>query len=142
MRPRFRKTTLAALAMLTAGGIAAGTLAIPASAQQAAPPAASADSAHPHPMHGRWMHDRWMKGHHPRPMMHMLRTWGLFYPAADKHLTRADATQIATGLLLWHGNHSWKVVDVAAAPHNRIGFAFATADGSVIARFTMDRRTG
>ena len=44
--------------------------------------------------------------------------------------------------LLWNGNRTWKVVEVAAGPDGRIGFAFGTADGSVIARFTMDSKTG
>jgi len=34
------------------------------------------------------------------------------------------------------------VTEVAAAPDGKVSFAFATADGSAIARFTMDSKTG
>ena len=43
---------------------------------------------------------------------------------------------------MWNGNRTWKVTDVADGPDNTVGFAFATQDGSVIARFSMDRKTG
>ncbi|HTW28178.1 MAG TPA: hypothetical protein VME92_13695 [Acetobacteraceae bacterium] len=73
---------------------------------------------------------------------HQARTWTLVYPAADRKLDPADVQKIAEAFLLWRGNHSWKVVDVAAQDADDVGFAVATPDGSVIARFTMNRHTG
>jgi hypothetical protein len=49
---------------------------------------------------------------------------------------------LAQAVLLIHGNHSWKVADVADAADGTVTFAYATADGSVIARFSVDRHTG
>jgi hypothetical protein len=43
---------------------------------------------------------------------------------------------------LIHGNHTWKVADVADAVDGSVTFAFVTADGSVVARFSMDRHSG
>lgn len=69
-------------------------------------------------------------------------TFGLFYPIIDKHLSPADVQQIAQALLLWQGNHSWKVADVQQAPGGEVSFAFATPEGSVIARFEVNQATG
>ncbi len=71
-----------------------------------------------------------------------MRTFALLYHPDDRHLTAPDVQKIAEAFLLWNGNHTWKVVDVAAGADNQIGFAMATPDGSVIARFTMDAKTG
>jgi hypothetical protein len=65
----------------------------------------------------------------------------LFRPD-DRQLTAPEVQKIAEAFLLWNGNRTWKVTEVAAGPDGRIGFAFATAEGSVIARFTMDSKTG
>ena len=70
--------------------------------------------------------------------MRRLRTFALIYPQEDRELTPPDVQKIAEAFLLWRGNHSWKVVDVAPAADGGIGFALATQEGSVIARFTMD----
>ena len=56
--------------------------------------------------------------------------------------TRLDVQKVVEGFLLWRGNHTWKVVDVAATSDGAIGFGLATQEGSVIARFTMDPHTG
>ncbi len=83
-----------------------------------------------------WMHHM-MAMRHGGPGL-----FGLFAPVEDRALTAADVQKIAEGLLLWHGNHSWKVVDVKDGADNTIDFAYATAEGSVIARFSVDRKTG
>lgn len=73
---------------------------------------------------------------------HMMRTFSLFAPVEDRALTTADVQKIAEALLLWHGNHTWKVADVKEESNHTISFAYTTADGSVIARFEVDRKTG
>ena len=83
----------------------------------------------------RWLHH----GHEGRS--EGPRQFGLFYRQADRQLTTADVQKIAEAFLLWRGNHSWKVVEVAPAADGGIGFALATQEGSVIARFTMDPHT-
>ena len=72
----------------------------------------------------------------------MMRNFALVYPQADRNLTAPDVQKIAEAFLLWHGNHVWKVVEVAPAADGTIGFALATQEGSVIARFAMDPHTG
>ena len=42
-------------------------------------------------------------------------TFALVYPQEDRKLTPPDVQKIAEAFLLWRGNHSWKVVDVAPA---------------------------
>ena len=76
-----------------------------------------------------------------RMMMHRMRQFALIYPAADRALSGADVQKIAEAFLLFNGNHTWKVTDVAEEP-NRVTFSFATPDGGVIAKFAMDRHTG
>ncbi len=71
-----------------------------------------------------------------------MRIVALVYPQADRNLSAADVQKIAEAFLLWHGNHTWKVVEVAPAADGTIGFALATQEGSVIARFAMDPHTG
>jgi hypothetical protein len=83
-----------------------------------------------------------MQGWQHRPMWHRANLFGLFFHPADKQLTPADVQKIAEAFLLWQGNRDWKVTQVAAGDDGKIGFAFATADGGVIARFTMDSKTG
>jgi hypothetical protein len=75
-------------------------------------------------------------------MHQMERTWGLFFNHRDKNLSNSDVQVLAEAILLVHGNHDWKVADVADAADGQATFAYATADGSVIARFSIDRHTG
>lgn len=75
-------------------------------------------------------------------MHRMAQTWGLFFNQRDKNLSDSDVQILAEAILLVHGNHSWKVIDVADAADGQATFAYATADGSVIARFSIDRQTG
>jgi len=128
-----RKTILTGLAVLTIGGAATGILIANA---QPAPPPAMADQ--PHRM--GWMHnDR--DGRHGEWMRRM-RTFALVYPQEDRKLTPPDVQKIAEAFLLWRGNHTWKVVDVAPTADGAIGFSLATQEGSVIARFAMDPHSG
>ena len=143
-----RKTTIAMLAATVLGVAAAGG--VTAFAQPAQPP--GAEQAEPGmrgpggpmgPGFGRPMHPGMMgMGRHMggEPGMGM-RPFGLIYPQADRKLSPADVQKIAEAFLLWNGNHTWKVTEVAPAG-DVIGFALSTPDGSVIARFTMDPRTG
>ena len=129
-----RRTMLAAAVAFVAGGAVCG--AVLANAQPAAaPPNMVVDNAPDG--HGP-MHRMWGAGRHgPGP-----RTFALVYRQPDRQLTPADVGKIAEAFLLWQGNHTWKVVDVAATAQGPIAFAVATAEGSVIARFTMDPHTG
>jgi hypothetical protein len=138
-----RNAILAAAAALTVAGIGA------ASAQPAPSPPGSREGGgpggmmhHPGPdsvpggMMGRMHH------HPPHARRSEPGTFALFWPQADRKLTPPDVQKIAEGFLLWNGNRSWKVVDVAPDSDQAIGFAFATQDGTVIARFKMDPHTG
>ena len=128
-----RKTVLTALAILVIGGGATGVLV--AQAQPASPPPGGDG-----PASSRWMdHDHGWQRH--GDMMRRLRTFALVYPQQDRKLTPPDVQKIAEAFLLWHGNHDWKVIDVAPTQDGPIGFALASQDGSVIARFTMDPHT-
>ncbi|HEY4172181.1 MAG TPA: hypothetical protein VGM42_04075 [Rhodopila sp.] len=136
-----RQTILAAATAFVIGGIATG--AVLSQAQPAPPPAQQADGAPPpnHGWMGGWRHhpgpegQAWMHHHHPRP-------FALIYRQQDRNLAPADVQKIAEGFLLWNGNHSWKVTNVAATADGPIGFDLATQEGSVIAKFTMDPHTG
>ncbi|MGC1409358.1 MAG: hypothetical protein WA864_10490 [Acetobacteraceae bacterium] len=132
-----RKTILTTLAVLTIGGAATGILI--ANAQPAPPPQAQdAPSGRPH-----WM--GWMRrGNEARrgEAMQRLRTFALVYRQEDRNLTPPDVQKIAEAFLLWNGNHTWKVVEVAPTSDGAIGFGLATQEGSVIARFTMDPHSG
>ena len=55
--------------------------------------------------------------------MRRLRNFALVYPQEDRKLTPPDVQKIAEAFLLWHGNHTWKVVEVAPA-----------ADGASVSR--------
>lgn len=146
-----RKTILALVAVLATGTGAAAVLhaqAQPDAAQaaddQAPPPppppggmGAGWEGMHPGPHHWMpWMHhgpDGWMH--------HAMRAFALVYPAPDRKLTPADVQKIAEAFLLFHGNHSWKVINVQPQG-NLISFAFATPGNDVIAQFTMDPHSG
>ena len=131
-----RKTVLAVLAMLMIGGATAGILIARA---QPAPPAMGLDGPENRP---HWM--GWMRPGARGPdgrMGDRRRTFALIYTQEDRKLTPPDVQKIAEAFLLWRGNHDWKVVEVAPAADGNIGFALATKEGSVIARFTMDPHT-
>ena len=127
-----RKTILTTLVVLAIGSTAAGV--VIANAQPAQPPGMDRPEGRP-----PWM--GWMRGGHDGPRgdrMQRFRTFALIYPQEDRKLTPPDVQKIAEAFLLWRGNHSWKVVEVAPTADGAIGFALATQEGSVIARFTMD----
>jgi hypothetical protein len=140
-----RQTVLAAAVAFVIGGIATG--AVLSQAQPAPPPAQQLDGAPPREGH------HWMGGwgqHHPGPeggeaiMQHHRRgrPFALIYRQPDRNLAPGDVQKIVEGFLLWNGNHTWKVTNVAAGADGAIGFDLATQEGSVIAKFTMDPHTG
>ena len=139
-----RKTILAAVAALAIGGIGAGTMIAyaqpapppPGPPGMGGPPGPGMGGPHPH-WGGWWHHMREARGRMVAP-----GTFALVYRHADRQLTPADVQTIAQAFLLWQGNHSWKVTDVAPTQDGAIGFAFATQQGGVIAHFTMDPHTG
>ncbi len=145
-----RKSVLAAVAAVAIASAAGGALiahaAPPGPPPPGGPPGGPAGAAPwgPHP--GPWMHHGpgpWHHGPggwHHRPIAP--GTFALFFRPADRALTPADVKEIASALLVWNGNHTWKVVDVTKQSGDLIGFAFAAPDNTVIARFTMDSHTG
>jgi hypothetical protein len=128
-----RTSILAVVTAFVIGGATTG--AVLTEAQPAPPPPGpAAEGPSPRP----WMHG--MPGMHgERPL---LRTFALVYRHEDRQLAPADVQKIAEAFLLWQGNHSWKVVDVATTADGPIAFALATPEGSVVARFTMDPHSG
>ncbi len=163
-----RRLLLAGAAAVVLGGIGADVALTRADAQQppavamlaqadAAPPPDAPHPPPPPPPPGRpgpmggpppWgppggpmggPHEGWMRH---GPMWRHAQLFGLFFHKDDKQLAPANVQKIAEAFLLWQGNRDWKVTQVAAGPDGKIGFAFATADGGVIARFTMDSKTG
>jgi hypothetical protein len=131
-----RQTLLAAAAAFVIGGIATG--AVLSQAQQTPPPAIQTDGA-PGPGRTGWAHRMMHQG-----MIHQRawRTFALIYPQKDRQLAPADVQKIAEAFLLWRGNHTWKVSDVAPTADGPIGFNLTTPEGSVVAKFTMDPHTG
>jgi hypothetical protein len=129
-----RKTILTVAAALAIGGAATGILIANA---QPAPLAPGAQGQLP----GMGWMNRGQDGRR-EGWMQRQRTFALVYSQEDRKLTAPDVQKIAEAFLLWHGNHTWKVVEVAPAADGTIGFALATQDGSVIARFTMDPHSG
>jgi hypothetical protein len=128
---------------------------------QPAPPPPMHDEAAP-PPHGPGPHGPGMEGmpggmmgmmmeHRPggpheqaemmHRMMHRMRTFSLLWTAPDRNLSAADVQKIVEGVLLWHGNHTWKVTNVQEQG-DRVAFSLATQEGGTIASFTMDRHTG
>ena len=142
-----RTKLLAAAAALAIVGGTAGALV----ARAAPPPPPPGDVGGPlaHGPHWReGMRDGpggWHKPGHWHKHGHRLiapGTFALLFHPANREITPADVQTIATGFLRWNGNHSWKVVDVQPLSGDRIGFAYAAADNTVVARFTLDSRTG
>ena len=143
-----RHTVLTAVAAFAIGGIATG--AVLSRAEPPPPPGPTADGPMAdtmtppgHHWFGGWGHghpgpdaEGW--NHHRETM----RTFALVYRQPDRALVPADVRKIAEGFLLWQGNHSWKVTNVAAGPDGAIGFDIATPDGSTIAKFAMDPHSG
>lgn len=118
----------------------------PALAQPAAPPAPPAAGA-PGPQGGPqggpgfgppggpgWHHH--MRGPGGDPF------GGPLLRREDKQLTAAEVQKIAEAFLLWHGERNWRITQVREAANNTVEFALTTAENSVIARFSMDRKTG
>ena len=135
---------LAAAAVLALAAGTSGAL-VARAAPPPPPPGAPGGGPvwHHGPHHGAWgPHGGpgWGMMHH-RPLI-TPGTFALLYHPKNRDITPADATAIATGFLRWNGNHSWKVTDVKAAGDGHIGFAYATPNGDVIARFTINTRTG
>jgi len=125
----------------------AATPVVPAGSPPIAPPSMPGPAAprgpmmmgsqpHPGPWAGPWMARR---GH---AAFAWHNTWGLFHRPADLGLSAADVQTIAEAILLRNGEHDWKVGDVTANADHTVSFAFLTAHGDVIARFTMDTETG
>ena len=135
-----RRLILGALAALTIGGAGAGALI--ANAQPAPPPVAvdGPPPGQPQRMGSMMRAHRWQEMRERGPVPP--GTFTLVYRQQDRQLSPADVQKIAEAFLLWRGNHSWKVVDVAPASDGSVGFAVATPEGSVIARFTMDPHSG
>ncbi|HBK08607.1 MAG TPA: hypothetical protein DDZ81_22600 [Acetobacteraceae bacterium] len=132
-----RQTLLAAAAAFVIGGIATG--AALSQAQPAPPPAQQMDEMPPHPGMMGWAHHRHDR---MRDRAFNPRDFALIYRQEDRNLAPDDVQKIAEAFLLWHGNHSWKVSNVAATAGGPIGFSMTTPEGSVVAKFTMDPHTG
>jgi hypothetical protein len=131
-----RKSIVGALAALAIAGAGSGVLI--ANAQPTTPSGDPPSHDGPPWMGGmhRGQHWREMHGHGPAG------TFALVYRQQDRQLSPSDVQKIAEGFLLWNGNHMWKVTEVASAPDGAIGFALATPEGSIVARFTMDPHNG
>jgi hypothetical protein len=141
-----RQTLLVAAAAFVVGGIATGAVlsqAQPPSQQQV--PSQQMDGASP-PAH-RWMggwghHHHGMQAHGGGMRWGGMRASALIYRQPDRNLAPADVQKIAEAFLLWNGNHTWKVTDVAPTADGPVGFSLTTPEGSVVAKFTMDPHTG
>ena len=137
-----RKYVIGAAAILAIGGVA-GSGALIAAAQPAPAPTSvdgSPPPDQPQRMRGMMWAHRWHQMRERGPVAP--GTFALIHPQQDRRLSPADVQKIAEAFLLWRGNHSWKVVDVAPASDGSVGFAIATPESSVIARFTMDPHSG
>ncbi len=129
-----RHTFLAAVTAFVIGGVATGAL---LSQAQPAPPPIGQQA----PDTAGQMQNRmgWLR--HLRPGQG-LRAFALIYRQPDRQLAPADVQKIAEAFLLWNGNHTWKVTDVAATADGPIAFSLTTPEGSVVAKFSMDPHTG
>jgi hypothetical protein len=134
-----RQTILAAAAFVI-GGIATGAVLSQAQPAPPGPPNSppmgmSMEGHGPHGMMGAMHRPDADRPFHPRD-------FALIYPKPDRQLSAADVQKIAEAFLLWHGNHTWKVADIAATPEGPIAFSLTTPEGSVVAKFTMDPHSG
>lgn len=142
-----RHPLMTAVAAFVAGGLATGAA---LSFAQAPPPgphpggpmmAGPGPDGHPWMLHHHgMMHGMMMHGMQGGPVSG-IRAFALVYRQQDRNLTPADVQKIAEAFLLFNGNHTWKVTDVATTADGKIGFNMATADGAVIAKFSMDPHT-
>lgn len=66
---------------------------------------------------------------------------GLVMPREDKALTGPEAVKIAEAFLLFRGERDWKIANPVETPA-AVEFTLTTKDGSAIAKFSMDRKTG
>ena len=148
-----RKTVIAA-ALALAGAAGAGA-ALAQSAPQAPAPGTETQSdaaaqpgaqpRGPHEMRMGWWHhhqDGHGFGERGRAVPFAPGTFGLFAPQADKHLSPADVQEIAQAILLWNGNHDWKVAQVQPGENHQVTFAYVTQDGATVAKFAINQDTG
>ncbi|MEO8715544.1 MAG: hypothetical protein ABI369_11065 [Acetobacteraceae bacterium] len=138
-----RKTLMLAAAAATLAG-AVGTAAMAQTATPTPAPEAAAPSATgPHGMKmGEWRHHGGPGERAEHRAMGFGHTLGLFAPTPDKHLSPADVQEIAQAILLWNGNHDWKVAQVQPGANNQVNFAYTAPDGTVIAKFAINQDTG
>ena len=136
-----RITIISAATAIALAGVGSYALTRQADAQDAPNPTTTRQ-AHDWHADGRDGHG-WGKGPHGHHhWIAALNGFGLFYPVADKSLSVSDVQTIAEAMLLRHGNHTWKVANVAQNQDNTVSFAFTTADGGVVARFAVDVQSG
>jgi hypothetical protein len=139
-----RQTIITAVAAFALGGITTGVLlarAQPVGPQAGPPPDAGAPPAGLM-ARGRGM-GQWgaRMGERRAHGMDRMRTFALVAPTDDRMLTPPDVQKIAEAFLVWNGNHDWRVLNVKP-DGDGIGFDLATREGSVVARFTMDPKSG
>ncbi|HWA81695.1 MAG TPA: hypothetical protein VG848_15460 [Acetobacteraceae bacterium] len=84
----------------------------------------------------------WMRRHAMHALFAWRETWGLFHRPADLGLSPSDVQIIAEAILLRNGEHDWKVGDVTQNADHTVSFAFVTAHGDVVARFTINTSNG
>ena len=158
------KTNCRRAAMVAATAAALGTTAVLAQPTPPPAPPAATDGAVPQP--GTWggpgsgpppwarqgMRDGGGPGHerghrhgHGRDMrggeMRGGPFGGLVMRREDKALTGPEAVKIAEGFLLFMGERDWKIANPVETP-TAVEFTLTTKDGSAIAKFAMDRKTG
>ena len=138
-----RNTIVAAVAAFVLGAVSTGVV---ISWAQPAPPPGPPPAADGPMAHGRWMGrgpgpwaDHMRERHASR--MQLMRTFALVPRPEDRRLTPPDVQKIVEAFLLWNNNHTWKVINVKQ-DGDAVAFDLATADGSVIASYTMDPKTG
>ncbi len=159
-----QKSTLLTSSLIATVFLAGAVVAQQQAAAQvpAPPPPPMADAPHEgmppmHPQEGmrgmmRGMmqdgeHGMMRGGEHGAMMEHRgpmggLPAMGLIFDAKDKNLSAADVQVIAQAMLLRRGNHDWKVANVVVNDDKTIGFVFTTAEGGVIAKFSVDPHSG
>lgn len=140
-----RKTVIAAVTALSLAGAAGG--AAVAFGQPMPPPSANGPGMNVPPPPGpgpdgprAWMHRMWRMRMQNRPFAP--GTFALFDRRVDRQLGPQDVQVIAQGILLWNGNHTWRVNDIEPGPNDTIKFAYTAPDGTPIARFAINVHTG